>query len=616
MSAAEHYGTALEGPSSESIPSVEAMGAELDQLRQHFSRRDSRMGRIALARTPGGLSVLYPDLFPAEGPFTEPMVANMVDVAAHDIAEVLSPPPSLSCTSSMDASDRSRAFAEKRTRIAYGYFDASHLSVELMKMADHYVSYGFAVGVVSPDAERRTPIIQFVDPRGCYPVFDRWGRTKALYESRIMDRVMVRQMFPELAERIYRKDQGYGPRGVEIVRYHGAEGSALFCPSHRDVLLATAPNPLGESLVHVFQRPGLTDEPIGQFDDVLAVQVAKARFALLTLEAAQKSVQAPMALPMDVQEVNIGPDATLRSQTPQAIQRVPLNVPREAFAQQANLDQELRQGARYPDVRTGNTDASIVTGRGVQALMTGFDSQIKAGQAVFAHGLGVLFAKAFALDEALWPNSQKVLRGNANGTPYEIKYTPSKDIKGDHTVDVTYGLMAGLNPNQALVFGLQARGDKLISRDFLRKQMPFSMDAQQEESKVDVEELRESLKAAVQMTAQAIPVLAQQGGDPSELLRQLSEVINARQRGVTVEKAVTDAFAKPEPPPEPAVPEVMPGTPEEAAALAGTPAPGPVGQPAAALGGGGESQDFMQLMASLGRTGANPTASVQRRIPL
>lgn len=57
--------------------------------------------------------------------------------------------------------------------------------------------------------------------------------------------------------------------------------------------------------------------------------------------------------------------------------------------------------------------------------------------------------------------------------------------------------MAGLDPNRALVFGLQARGDKLISRDFLRRQMPFSFNATQKEEKVDAEDLRDAMKQAM-----------------------------------------------------------------------------------------------------------------------
>ena len=594
---------------------VKESNAELSALKQEFRARDARMNKMALARTPGGLSLVYPDLFPNEGPYQEPMVANMVDVAARDTSEVLSPPPTLTCSSSQSSTDRARSFAEKRTKIAYGYFDASNLSVKLMGMADQYVTYGFAVGVVRPDFDRKTPVIQFIDPRGCYPIFDQWGETQILYEVRNMSRLKAMQEFPDLATRMYRDGVHQMGGTIEIVRRHAPNGSILFTPSYPDILLRESPNPTGESVVHVFQRPGLSSEMIEQFDDVLAVQVAKARFALLTLEAAQKSVQAPIAMPMDVQEMNIGPDATLRSQTPQSIQRVRLDVPAAAFAQQQSLDQELRMGARYPDVRTGNTDASVVTGRGVQALMTGFDSQIKTGQAVLGYGIGTLFRRAFAVDEALWPNTEKTLRGNANGTPYEVKYTPAKDIKGDHSIDVTYGLMAGLQPNQALVFGLQARGDKLISRDFLRKQMPFALDAGQEESKVDVEDLRDSLKEAVQMVAQAIPAMAQQGMDPSQILSQMSAVINARQKGTPVEQAVTDAFAPPPPPPEAA----QPAAEDPMAAMMGGGPPPAGGMP----GGVPEApsaqmpQDVMQMMASLGTNGkAGLAARTMKSMPI
>jgi len=120
------------------------------------------------------------------------------------------------------------------------------------------------------------------------------------------------------------------------------------------------------------------------------------------------------------------------------------------------------------------------------------------------------------LDDTLFATVSKTVRGNADGTPYEVKYRPEKDIDGDYTVDVQYGLMAGLDPNRALVFGLQARGDKLISRDFLRRQMPFSLNASEEEQQVDIEELRDALKQAVAGYAQAIPILAQNGQDPGE----------------------------------------------------------------------------------------------------
>jgi len=68
----------------------------------------------------------------------------------------------------------------------------------------------------------------------------------------------------------------------------------------------------------------------------------------------------------------------------------------------------------------------------------------------------------FRVDEEIYPE-QKTIRGVDAGSPYEITYKPSKDIKGDFTADVRYGMLAGLNPAQGLIFMLQALGGGLIS---------------------------------------------------------------------------------------------------------------------------------------------------------
>ena len=71
-----------------------------------------------------------------------------------------------------------------------------------------------------------------------------------------------------------------------------------------------------------------------QFCCVLAIQVAKARFALLSLEAATKAVQAPLVAPTDVNELALGPDAIIRTERPGDVRRVAIEIPSGAFAQQ------------------------------------------------------------------------------------------------------------------------------------------------------------------------------------------------------------------------------------------------------------------------------------------
>jgi len=455
-------------------PRLREIRAQFDRLKSASAARDGRMQDVLAVRQ-GRMRDVYPDLFP-EGPFDKGIVANMVDVAARDLAETLAPLPSFNCSSSKMISDSARNFAEKRTRIVNGYLDHSEVQTQMYTAGDRYFTYGFVPSMVEVDTDERIPRIVFMDSIGAYPVFDRWGQVKAAFFSFYKNRDELTAMYPQ-AENIIKGNAYSGNELIEVVRYHDAKIDLLFLPTRNGVVLESAKNPIGECLVEWTKRPGVDTDTHGQFDDVLAVQVAKARFALLSLEAAQKAVQAPIVLPPDAQELSLGPDSVIRTANGERVRRVPIEVPQSAFAQQGVLDQELRQGSRYPNARGGEIDASVVTGRGVQALMSGFDTQIRTGQSMFARTFQNLIRKALKVDEMLFGAETKTLRGNSDGTPYEIRYVPEKDIKGDYTVDVQYGLMAGLDPNRALVFGLQARGDRLISRDFLRRQMPFALNA-------------------------------------------------------------------------------------------------------------------------------------------
>jgi hypothetical protein len=117
------------------------------------------------------------ELFP-EGPFDKGIVANMVDVAARDLAEVLAPLPAFNCASSKMVSDSAREFAEKRTRIVNGYLDFSDVQRQMYTATDRYFTYGFVPAMVEVDTRSSEPaaypfhgfhrIIPRVQPLGCY----------------------------------------------------------------------------------------------------------------------------------------------------------------------------------------------------------------------------------------------------------------------------------------------------------------------------------------------------------------------------------------------------------------------------------------------------------------
>ena len=587
---------------------INELGVKVRKLRDRFHTRDSRWADLMAIRQ-GDIQQVFPGMFSEEYP--KPMVANFIDVAARDVAEVIAPLPAFNCDTTDAISDRARKRADKRTMIVAGYRDSCNLQTMMYSGADRYLTFGMLAFIVEPDWENNRPMIRIDNPINSYPEFDRFGKLLS-YTKRYQK--SVRELcndFPELEGQILTKyENRNSERMLEVYRYQDKNELVLFIPERNNLVLERAANLLDELPIALAIRPGVDSDENqrGQFDDIMWVQVARARMATFQLEAAQKSVQAPFALPSDVNVIEIGPDATIRSANPEKIRRVSLDIPNGIFQETGELDQELRVGSRYPQGRLGQQSGSIVTGRGVEALMGGFDTQVKTAQAVFAETFRHVMRLCFKMDEKLFGDVEKEVRGVTAGAPYEITYTPKKDIAGDYWCDVSYGMMAGLDPNRALVFGLQARGDKLISRDFLRRQMPWDMNVTQEEEKVEVEELRDALMQAVTSYANAIPTLALQGQDPSKALMAIASAIKGRMNGDNIEDVLSEAFAQQVSPPVAAASaqgQAPGGEPTQQGAPQGMP-PAPQGQPSA----------LQNLLAGLSSSGAPQlSANVARRSP-
>jgi hypothetical protein len=417
------------------------------------------------------------------------------------------------------------------------------------------------------DEEAKLPRIRLENPVGAYPEFDRYGRCVAFAKRYSMTLGELVAQFPE-QERALLGSLGYKQdlNGmIEMIRYYDKDQTVLYLPSRNNMLLSHASNPLGKMNVVIARRPSPDGELRGQFDDVLGIQLLRNRFALLAMEAAEKSVQAPIVLPQDVQELQLGGDAVIRTANPAGVRRVELSLPQGAFTEQSLLNEELRVGARYPESRTGNMNASVVTGQGVQALLGAFDTQIKSAQAIFSAALRDVIGLCFETDELIF-NIEKTIRGVDAGSPYEVKYLPSKDIKKDYSADVRYGMLAGLNPAQGLIFMLQALGGGLISKDMAMRELPFGVNVTLEQEKIEIEKMRDALVSSLAAMSQAIPQMVMQGQDPSALVRKIADTIKARKTGKNIEDIIEEAF-KPENPPagaeeqsEPPVP-VAPGVP-------------------------------------------------------
>ena len=579
--------------------SMEQVAARVEALRYRNSERDAR-NQDVLAVRKGQISQVYPDFFP-DGVDAN-VVANFIDVVARDLSEVMAPLPAVNCSAANSVSDKARAFADKRTRIASNYFSHSDLSVQMYSGADWYLTYGFVPFMIELDEEAKMPRIRIENPIGAYPEFDRYGRCVAFAKRYIMTLGELVSQFPEF-ERELLGANGYKQdlySQVEMIRYYDKDQSLIYLPTKKNLVLSYAANPLGKMMVVVARKPSIDGELRGQFDDVLGIQLLRNRFALLAMEAAEKSVQAPIVLPQDVQELQLGGDAVIRTSNPAGVRRVELNIPQGAFTESQLLNQELRAGTRYPEGRSGNIDASIVTGQGVQALMGAFDTQVKSAQAIFASSLRDVISMCFEIDEKMYP-AEKTIRGVDSGSPYEITYKPSKDIKGDFSADVRYGMLAGLNPAQGLIFMLQALGGGLISKDMAMRELPFTVNVTQELEKIEIENMRQSLLGGITAMAQAIPAMATSGGNPSDIVTKIAGVITARQKGVTLEDAVAEIFApQQQVPPVGAAPSPVeqPSPVPGAAPAGGLPTEAPMGMAPAA-----QAPDIQTILSTLSGSG-------------
>jgi hypothetical protein len=83
------------------------------------------------------------------------------------------------------------------------------------------------------------------------------------------------------------------------------------------------------------------------------------------------------------------------------------------------------------------------------------------------------------------------------------------------------------------------------------------MNVSGEQERIDIERMRDSLSASLASLSDAIPQMAMQGQDPSEIVGQIAKVIELRKKGIVIEEAVTKVFEKPKPevPTPPATPE-------------------------------------------------------------
>lgn len=516
-------------------------------MRNRNTARDANYLKLIAIRN-GDYDTVAPGLFSEE--FDKPLIANLIDTTARDIAEVMAPLPTVACHSQAMASETSEKRQDKRSAIANAYTQKSRLQDQMFGAADRYGSFGFMAYIAEPDFVQKMPVIRMDDNATAHYTMDYLGRVKEYVSIGRVHVDDLANMFPVVGDRARAKwGSWFKDQMLDVARWYDDEAERLIVLD-LNLELTSVPHRIGRCPVRIVERPKLTAGTTehGQFDDVIWVQVARALVSQYTMNALERSVNAPIAVPDDVNTIEIGPDTVIQSQNPQGIGRVNLSISPGLFPEQQMLEQQQRVGSRYPEGRSGSIDASIITGQGVQALMGTFDTQVQTFQRLNASALEDVIGMCFEMDEAYWGDTKKTVWIKDNGAPRKVEYTPSKDINGDYSVDVTYGAIAGLDPNRGLVFILQALAGGLISKQTARKYLPVDLNAVAEEKAINLETVDSSLAATIATFPQLLPGMLQQGMDPREATLQLAELRKRLERGDTPVEALQKVFAPKEQP--------------------------------------------------------------------
>lgn len=597
---------------------------KVESLRRIHHERDNRNRNVQQVRN-GDVRTILPGFFPDYWP--QPIIANHIDIVIRDLSEQIGKVPTFTCTAAVNVSNLQKKFSAKRTKISYKYANVSQLKIKLVEAADWMITYGWVPAIVEPDFKAESPRIRFENPMNAYPELDIMGNCVSYAKVHQEPAGRLAEKYPDLKNYIMgSSDPRDHIRNAEqilsLVRYVDADQMLVYVPERANLVISQSENPLGVCPVTIAARSSFDEQVRGAMDDVMWVQLAKARMSLFNMEAVEKAIQAPMAIPKDVRKLSFGPDSVIQTDNPEGVRRVGMEYPPQVQAMMQEYEQDLMLGSRYPGTRAGASPGSIVTGQGVDALEGGFDSQTMNYQSLLGFALKKALSLCFRMDELLWRNTKKELRVMVNGSLFEETYIPSKDIAGIHEVEVTYGFAAGMDPNRALVFLLQMMSANLVDRDFVLQQMPFELDTLQTLQRVDVEKLEDALKQGIFSMLTSMGVMVEQGQDPTQLLQGVAKIIQARQKGDTLTDAVLKSFQQQQAAQQAAQQAQGQGqqqggggqNPLQQAEMGGNPLQPGVAPGQQAPGGRG---DLMQMLAGLSSSGApNLQANLQSRNPV
>jgi hypothetical protein len=488
--------------------------------------------------------VVWPDL---KRDRALPKIPNYPKLAMEHRARLLAETiPTISCRSNY-LSDTAKLAAEKRERILAGWWGASRIPLNIQRWGMDLMITGLSLVKVLPDfakpIEERFPCFTRLDPRTCYPspFFGDGPGVDDIVVAYESTRQSVMHRFQDQAEDINlmltkakMRSSAMRDDKVRVIEFYNERQvivivHAMYDRGHEGkdwISVVDEEHGIGKTPVAIGVRPAWDGSYRGDFDQTLAMLNTLNRLTTMSLDAAARKVYATLIVDGEVENPNDeGPGAIIQvnNNTGNVTDHIGwLQHPASAYDganDRRSLDAALRTSVLLPPSVTGNPDESVVSAAGIAATQSMPNAEVVSLQRD-SIGPMLQYANELAMrGDEKWGDTKKTISGVARGAPFVEQYTPSKDIDGNYTNDVIYGMGSGLDKVNLNVMLLQNKGEGMISDQTAREKSPFVDDPVMEKNRIVTEQMEKAAFSGIVASAAAPP------GDPRALpLDQLAAI--------------------------------------------------------------------------------------------
>jgi len=421
--------------------------------------------------------------------------------------------------------------AERIEKLLYAIGDASQLSRRHGEAAFDIALYFATVWMVRWDKELDHPLIVGRSPKGCYPITKRHGDELAACIF------MWEEFADELAENVPESASLLGAeharrnQKVDVIEYIDTDSYQLVIGGKsKNISPWGGKHNLGYVPVAITAGGHIRGElfPPGAIDQLVAVNDHLNRFQTKWGDALEgvlfgwHDIEGP------------GANEVVLNRTPGGVTRItdpdthhtykqPQAPPREVFAQLQEIQSFMRTHAMWPTSASGESDASVITGKAVSRLQGVMASMAAEADDNLGRDLSRCNSWALQMMEQYRPKKKFVLYSgapltalSAPGRPsgFTVEIIPERDIQGYYRNELVYSPF-GSDVASALNVGMQGVQADIISRRAMRDMWPGVNDSEGMAKEIDEEKssrmrLEMKLQAEAQQAAQQIQMQAQQ----------------------------------------------------------------------------------------------------------